>query len=320
MEIFWSSIDLTRIIFLLGAVLALVYKKKFGVTPGGIIVPGTLTGMLFASFTAFLIVLVSAAVCFLLYKYTFGRYALTKRWASLITVSISVCLGLLAMGIVEVTHVFSQELLLFTLVVPGLLAISAQKYGPSRVLIGALSVTAVCYLAGWALVLSLPYDLLTSMTVQLGKYTQLSLVNPYVVLPVSLITAILVYYKFGIRGGGYLIMPFVASVAFSSPIQALLLMVGVALSYLAVKMALKFTLMIGLERFVFSLFCGYIMVTLIDILAINIEIAGYRPAPLVLIIAIAVLTNDLSLQSLKTTLQKGASTSLIMSHLARLAV
>jgi hypothetical protein len=319
-EIFWSSIDLTRIVFLLGAVLALVYKKKFGVTPGGIIVPGTLTGMLFTSFTAFIIVLATATLCFLIYKFSFARYALSRRWASLITISISVCLGLIGMALAEATHILSHELLMFTLVVPGLLAISAQKYGLGRVALGALSVTALCYLAGWALVLTLPYDLLTTMTTQLGKYTQLSLVNPYVLLPVSLATAILVYYKFGIRGGGYLVMPFLASITLSSPLQALLLAVGVAFSYVIVKLALKFTLMIGLERFVFSLFCGYVMVTLIDLLAVQINIPGYRPAPLVLIIAIAVLTNDLTLQSLKDTLKKGVGPMVALAHLARLAV
>lgn len=320
MEIFWTSIDLTRIVFLLGAVLALIYKKKFGVTPGGIIVPGILTGILFASFTAFLIALFSAVLCWVIYKYTFGRYALSRRWASLATLSISVVVGLITMATAQVIPVLSQELMLLSLVTPGLIAISAQKYAPVKVAIGTLTITALCYLAGWALVLTLPYDMLTYLTVQLGTYTQLSLVNPFIVIPVSLLTALLIYYKFGIRGGGILIAPFLATVAFSSPIQALLLTIGVILSYLLVKLALKYTLIIGLERFVLSLFCGYIIVTAIDLLAIHVGIPEYRPAPIVLIIAVAVLTNDLSLQLLRSSLTKGFAPSIIMSHVARLAV
>lgn len=320
MDIFWSSVDLTRAVFLIGAVLALVYKKKFGVTPGGVIVPGTLAGILFASYIAFLITLASAALCYALYKYTFGRYALERRWASLITVSISTGIGLLMMWVMEVSHLLSQELMLVTLVAPGLIAISARKYTPGKVIIGTLGVTAICYAIGWALLTVIPVGLATHLSVELDRYTQLSLVNPYLVLPLSLAIAILVYYRFGIRGGGYLVAPFLAAVTFSSPIQAALLAVGIALSYIAVRIALRYTLMIGLERFVFSLFCGFVVVTALDLLAAYVFIPGYRPSPLVLIIAVAVLTNDLSLQPLKFSLKSGFMPSQFVSHLARWAV
>lgn len=318
MEIFWSSIDLVRMTFLIGAVLALLYKKKFGVTPGGIIVPGILTGLIFTSFPAFLVMVALSVVCWAIYKFTFARFALTKRWASLITITISVVISLVTMVLLNMAHIFDHELLL-SLVVPGLIAISARKYGLGKVMLGTLSVTALCYLAGWMLVLSIPYDVLSYMTVRLGSYTPLSLENPYLMFAISLTTAILIYYKFGIRGGGYMVAPFIAAVTFSSPIQALLIAVGVALSYLAVRFMLRFTLVIGLERFVFSLLCGYIVITAIDLLASYVAIPGYRPAPIVLIIAVAVFTNDLSLQPLRQTLGKGFSPTLVMAHLARLA-
>lgn len=319
MDIFWSSVDLTRVVFLLGAVLALVYKKKFGVTPGGVIVPGTLAGILFASYVAFLVTIASAVMCYVIYKYTFGRYALERRWAALITISISTALGLALMWGLEVTHILSKELMLVTLVAPGLIAISARKYSPLKVAVGTLSVTAVCYAVGWALLSVIPVGLLTHLSVELDRYTQLSLTNPYLVLPLSLATSILVYYRFGIRGGGYLVAPFMAAVTFSSPIQGALLALGVALSYIAVRIALRYTLMIGLERFVFSLFCAFIVVTAMDLLAASVFIPGYRPSPLVLIIAVAVLTNDLSLQSLKISLKDGFMPVQLVSHLARWA-
>lgn len=317
MEIFWSSTDLVRLTFLAGAVLALFYKKRFGVTPGGIIVPGILAGLMFTSLPAFLIVVALSVICFFIYNYTFGRFALNRRWASLITISISVILGIICTIVFNAAHLFSQELLL-SLVVPGLIAISARKYGLGKVLLGSLSVTAACYAVGWALALSIPYETLTYMTVQLGSYTPLSLDNFYLAFFASLATAALIYYKFGIRGGGYMVAPFVAAVTFSSPIQALLLAVAVAISYLAVKLMLKYTLIIGLERFVFSLVCAYILVTLIDLLATMFVIPGYRPAPIVLIIAVAVFTNDLSLQPLRATLKRGFSPTLLMAHIARM--
>lgn len=320
MEFFLSSVDLVRLVFLIGAVFALIYKKKVGVTPGGIIVPGVLTGLLFTSFLAFMITLAATVVCYGLYKITLGRYALNKRWSAMILIGASVTFSLIATAVVESTHLLGHEIIAFSLVVPGLIAISANKYGLGKVALGTLAVTAVCYAAAWALILALPYTLLSHTTVELGQYQQLSLVNPYVVIPISLATSVLLYYKFGMRSGGYLVAPFIAAVTFSSPIQALMLAAGVAISTVAIKLALRFTLMIGLERFVFSLFCAYIMVSLMDMLAIAVTIPGYRPAPLVLIVAVAVLTNDLSLQPVRKTLKSGFTPSMLMAHLARLAV
>jgi len=319
-DFFLSSIDLVRLVFLIGAVLALIYKKKIGVTPGGIIVPGVLTGMLFTSFLAFLITLAAALLCYGLYRVTLGRYALSKRWSALVLISVSVAFSLAATAVVEFTHFMSHEIIAFSMVVPGLIAISANKYGVRKVLTGTLAVTAACYLVAWALILTLPYGLLSYTTVELGQYQQLSLTNPYIALPISLVSAIVLYYKFGIRSGGYLVAPFIAAVTFSSPMQALMLAVGVALSTVLVRLALRYTLIIGLERFVFSLVCGYVVVSLMDMLAIHFTIVGYRPTPLVLIVAVAVLTNDLSLQSIRGTLKNGFAPSMFMAHLARLAV
>ena len=320
MDIIGSSIELTRIIFLLGAVLALLYKKRFGVTPGGIIVPGTLAGIVFSSFTAFLIVLASAGLCYGLYKVLFGSIALTRRWSSLVNVSISLVIGLALTVILNHTHQLSQELTMISFITPGLISIGARKYGFAKVMGGTLAVTAVCSAVAWFMALVLPYSMLTYLTVKLAGTTPLLLDNPYITLPISLLSAILVYYRFGIRGGGYLIAPFIAVVIFNSPIQALLLFAGVALSYLAVHTVQRFSMVIGLERFVLSLFCGYLVVTLMDFLAITFAIPGYTSAPLVLIITVAVLTNDLTLQPIKDSLAKGFMPTQIASYVTRLVI
>lgn len=319
MDIISNSLDLLRVVFLLGAVLALVYKKKFGVTPGGVIVPGTLAAILFSSFVTFAITIAIAVVVWVLYTYTFGRYAINKRWASLVTISIAVALGLTIMATTEAYTLLNYELALFSLIVPGLIAIGAQRYSMPKVLAGTLTVTAAACLGGLLLAATIPYHTLTSLSVQLAAYTPLTLLNPYLVLPLSLITAMLIYYRFGIRGGGYLVAPFLAAVIVSSPLQALLLAAGIALSYFTVQFIQKRTFVIGLERFVLSLFCGYFAVTLMDILATYTFIPGYRPAPLVLIIAVAVITNDLCLQRVRKTVQKGLSPTLAMAYLARIA-
>jgi hypothetical protein len=112
-----------------------------------------------------------------------------------------------------------------------------------------------------------------------------------------------------------------AAVLLNSPIQFGLIVFGIALSYLAIRTIQRYTLVIGLERFVLSLFCGYFVITIIDLIAITIGLGdGYSPAPLVLIIAVAVITNDLCLQSVEQTVKKGIVPSMITSYLTRLAV
>lgn len=320
MDILEGSIDLTRAVFLIGAVLALLYKKKLGVTPGGVIVPGTLAGILFSSFTAFLVVLASSVICMLLYKLVFAHYALSKRWSAFIIIAMSVVLGLGLMAAAQQMYL-NQEVLLLSLVTPGLITISARKYGFGKVTFGALTVTTACCLIAWFLSMLIPYEAQTYLSVQLAAFAPLTLTNPYLVLPISLAVSALVYYRFGVRGGGYLIAPFIAVVAMNSPLQLLLVLLSVALSYLAILAIQKYTLLFGLERFVACLFLGYFFVTIMDVLAITVGLGeGYSPAPLVLIIAIAVMTNDLALQSIKHTLSKGVAPSLIASYLARLAV
>ena len=320
MDLFRGSIELARIVFLVGAVLALLYKKRYGTTPGGIIVPGVLAGTLSRSFEAFLLTMASSFLCWLIYKHLIAKLALSNRWTSLVCISISVAVGLILLKISDSQVVFDQEVLLTSLVTPGLITISAKKYGLGKTFSATLLVTAATAAIGLALSYVIPYQQLTSMSVQLATYMPLTLTSPLIVLPISLIMSILAYYRFGIRSGGYLIAPFLAVVLFSSPIQALLMFTGVACSYLAIKLIQKYTLVIGLERFVLSLFCGYFIVTLIDYVAIYIGIPGYRPSPLIIIIAIAVLTNDLSLQPLVPSLKKGVIPNLLASFITKLAV
>lgn len=320
MDIFVSSIDLVRIVFLLGAVLALLYKKNMGVTPGGIIVPGTLVGILFTSFIAFIITIISSIACWLIYKRFIARFALSNRWTSLVSISLSASIGLILLSILGPSRFLDQETLLLSLVVPGLITISSKKYGLGRTMSATLLVTSATGIAGLALANIIPVSQLTSLSVQLAVYTPLVLTNPYLVLPVSLIAALLAYYRFGIRAGGYLIAPFLAVILLSSWIQALLVAASVALSYFIVAFIQRHTLIIGLERFVLSLFIGYFMVSLMDFLAISVNIVGYRPSALILITAIAVITNDLCLQKPRTTIKKGVAPALLLSCAARLAV
>lgn len=320
MDIFSSSVDLVRVVFLIGAVLALIYKKKMGVTPGGIIVPGLLANVLFESFIAFLITVTNTLLCWLIYRFVISNYALSNRWTSLVTISVSVTLSLASVLLFETYHFMHQETLLLSMVVPGLITIAAKKYRLAPVLFATSLVTAGVGAIGLILYQLIPYGVLTYLSSRLAGYPPLELDYAFIALPISLLAAILIYYRFGIRGGGYLIMPFLALLAVAAPIQAAMVAAGVALSVGVVKLLQRYTLIIGLERFVLSLFCGYFTMSLADFAAIQLHLTAYNPTPLILIIAVAVLTNDLCLQSIRNTLAKGMAPSFVVSLLTRLAI
>lgn len=93
MDVLDYSYELMRLLFLSGAVFGLLYKKRYGVTPGGIIVPGTLAIELGSSLKAFSISILTAVICYFLHKYTFGKYALSKRQSNYIFIAYSVCIN-----------------------------------------------------------------------------------------------------------------------------------------------------------------------------------------------------------------------------------
>jgi hypothetical protein len=320
MDFLGNSIDMIRVVFLLGAVLALICKKVYGVTPGGIIAPGILAYSMSFSFTSFLITIGSALLCWGIYKLFLAGFALSTRWRSLILIAISTVIGLTGSVLIHLFTPIPQEALLFSLVVPGLIAISARKYTMPRVMLALLSVTALTVLGGLLLANVIPYQQLSFLSVSLGEYVPLTLANPFVSLPLALATAMVLYWKFGVRSGGYLIAPFLASVLFFSPIQFVFLALGITASYLLMKLIQKFTLIIGLERFVVCLFLAYFVVSMIDFAAVTYGIPNYHPAPIVLITAVSVVTNDLCLQGAGSMLKKGAGPAILTSYLARLAV
>lgn len=320
MDFVTDSIELLRITFLLGAVLALICKKKFGITPGGIIVPGLLACILLTSFYAFLFTIFTSVICWVIYKLLFSSYAVSTRWSSLIIIAMSLILGTAELALLQKMDIGNIDIQTLSIIIPGLFTISAKRYGFSPALQSTLTVTLLTYLGGAFLATILPSALTSYLGVRLGGFDVLTLPNPLISPLISVGASVLIYFWFSIRSGGYMIAPFLVALLAVSPVQFALVLTGVLLSYLTIKMIQKYTLIIGLERFVMSLFCGYFVVSMLDFVAITIGIPNYQTAPLILIIAIAVITNDLSLLPLRKYLSKGLGPALLTSYLARVVI
>jgi hypothetical protein len=309
---FNDSVELVRITFLFGAVLAMLYKKYTGITPGGIIVPAFLALILDRSFEWFSVILAISVVCTVLYKLLFSFLALTRHW----TVIINIAMGaMLTLGL----QYLMGELLPFTditafgFVLPGLIASANYYQHPLQVAKATLSVTAVTYSFGWLLYSIIPYAFSSKLAVQLASFEPVVISHPYIAIPVSLISVAISYRYFNARSGGYLIAPIVSGLAATSLAQFGLFLAGVIVVYALVNLLLKYSLVIGLERFVFILFLSTAIVTTIDMYAITTHMHNYRAAPLITIIAMAVWVNDLCLQPIKKSAGGGFSVPLASS-------
>ncbi|MFZ2513915.1 MAG: poly-gamma-glutamate biosynthesis protein PgsC/CapC [Candidatus Saccharimonadales bacterium] len=295
MDVLDYSYELMRLIFLSGAVFGLLYKKRYGVTPGGIIVPGTLAIELGSSLKAFSISILTAVICYFLHKYTFGRYALSKRQSNYIFIAYSVCINIALTLLLGKRHWISTEIGTISLISSGLIAISAHKYRLGTVLRGTLSVTALTYLVGLTLASFVPFHLLSQTTIQLGSYVRLGFLHAAIFFPLSLLASYTIYRKMNTKLFGYLLLPYIVVMLTSSLLQAALISAAIYVNYYFVKYVMERTLIIGLERFVISLFGSYFFISLLDWIAIQTKVHGYRPSPLAALVVVTVATNSLVL-------------------------
>lgn len=311
MELFSHSLDLSRLVYLIGAVIAVLYKRKTGITPGGIIVPAYLAFLLDESLVWFISSIAITLLTFLIFKYALANRALSKHWAVFSNIAISTSIVLLLKFVVFKNSNVS-DLFMFGFSVPGLIAANATRYGLAKVSFGALLVTAFTVLSGYILALTIPYGISTKLSTQLGAYDHLVIHRPLVLLPLSLLCAAYITYQYGLRPGGFVLACFVAALLPGSPLQFLLFLLGTVAGYFLVSLIIKHSLTMGLERFVLCMFISTLFVTISDLLAVRFGLQSYLVSSMALVVAMGVIINDLCLQMKKINASVAVATPIIL--------
>lgn len=319
MELFTYSVDLARIVFLMGAVLAMAYKKLFGITPGGIIVPAFLALLLDQNFIWFLVIVSAALLTRLVYRLIFESHALSRSWVVYTNICISAMLVLVAQLFLS-SSINDFDGATFGFVISGLMAANSVKYGTGKVFMGALSVTALTYTAGFLLSEIVPFSMTTSLTTQLGEFAPLKMNAPQLFLPAGLLITGVIMHRYGVRTGGFLLAPFVALLAAQSLVQFATFVVGVTLSYIIIQIVLHYSLVVGLERFMVCLLLAACCVSLTDLIAIRYNLPGYHSTSMVLMVAMGVMVNDLCLQKKKLPALGGLTIPVAIAYGLRLVV
>jgi len=289
--------EIQRLALVLGAIVAVKYKNMYGVTPGGVIVPGVLI----------VLFLISPIWCFSVIGLSFFIYWLYQRFltkANYKRRTPMYVLAALSLGIAHPLSVAYSELGLMTptldsfsgALIPAIIAFTwtRQKIGlVSRAIVTTTVITAVIlggiYVLGTQ-GLGLEFDTIQEMI--RGKNT-LGLKYPLIQLYVMLGVGYWIYRRVNIRSGGYVIAPAAAALLIN-PISAVFFLIGCVVVYFLTKAICEASLIVGLNRYALTLCLSTVFVWGIEliVLAIDSTILPFQGSSVLVIIAMLSFVND----------------------------
>ncbi len=184
-------------------------------------------------------------------------------------------------------------------VLPGLIAANSKTYGLHKVLHGLLAVVAATTLMSYIYSLLIPFNLATKLSIELSKFEPLVIANHYFLILLSLTLAMVVRMLFGVKAGGFMILPILLTLLTTAPMQLFVYGIATIFCYSITKIILRYSLIAGLERFMLCLILAYILVTAIDLIAIKFWNGSFYFSPIIYMTAIAVIVNDLCLNNIQ---------------------
>lgn len=302
-----SSIEIIRLTFILGLILSLLTRRAMGFNAGGIIVPGFLAITLAYSFKLFILSLFISILIIIIYIYTLENKPLKGRLPVLIKIMMSVIL-------VEIFGFLGINFKLLNIgdlgyigyIVPGLIASTYRRHGSSKVFVATILVSAITYLIGVILYNILPLNITgyLSNLIQEGGFEKYNMTSKYVFFLISALIALATYTINKGRVGGIVVAPLIADLILSNFINFVIFVVIVLLTYSIIKLMMKYTQLIGIERFVFATILGIVLTWIIEIIMLNMKL-NFPPLLLTTLftpIAVGSWVNDITLQPYKKSI------------------
>lgn len=292
---FSYSLELTRLVFVAGLFYAVFYKRFTHVTPGGIISGALLAIALDQSVAWFFTLLFLSAIVAISYRLIFKSKALTTREQTFTHVMLSVLFVAIAHMLMFQNENF--ELFLPGYVVPGLIALMYNKYKVKDVLIGLNFCVIATYATGVALAKLIPYHFTTELsTIQSGYDTSFNMSVLPILLVISSLISYAIYKVTNARSGGIIIATFIAFMLIWSPIQAALFFAATAITYGIIQLLLRYTAIIGVERFAATALVAVATTTALESIAYHLNIdSSFARSVLLLPIIVSIWVNELNL-------------------------
>jgi len=289
--------EIQRLVLSIGSCCALAYKDRFGIIPGGIVVPGFLLILLLLSPLWAMAVVLLSFIIYFIYRNWLDRVDYKRRTQMYILATLSVllsypaALAYIAAGILPA----SIDSLSGTLL-PGVIALNLNRQGVTpvgRAIVISTLVTAclaaIIIVIG-AIVFRLDFDTLRPY------YTSHSLVRFHgrvLLFLISLVAGFLIYQRTNFRAGGYMVAP-IAAALLLQPLSALMFGIGCILVYILIVQLARCSLIIGLKRYVLALLYSMAYVWGVEIAFIHFGLTSlpFQGNHLFVIIAMMSYAND----------------------------
>jgi hypothetical protein len=303
----WSSPEIQRLSLAIGSLLALAWKDRLGILPGGIIVPGFLTNLLLLSPWWGFLVLGIGYLSQWIYQHWLERLEHQRRLPMYI-------LGVLSLGISTpcAFAVIQLGLLPASIdsisgsLLPGVIAFNLHRQGWRPVTQGMLLTTAATLGLTLAVVVvgitlfRADFNFLQRYYVHSGNiHIQVKAVQ----FLITLILGMMIYQRTQIRPGGYVVAP-IAAALLLHPLSAVMFVIGCISVDWMIQVISQRSLMIGLNRYVVSLLLstGYVWTMELLLIQAGVQALPFQANHILVIIAILSYANDLTLHRRKQIL------------------
>jgi hypothetical protein len=289
--------EIHRLALNIGAFVAIAYRDRYGVIPGGVIVPGFIIVLFLLSPIWCITSLALSFVVYFIYKRFLAKTTYKRRTPMYILAFVSLAIAnFVGLIYIKLGWLYPSLDSLSGTLLPAVIAFTLTKQKIDKV-IRAMAVTTLVtlviliaiYLIA-AFIFSIDFDIIsgyysTKETLQI----QYHLFQFYAALAVSYL-----FYRFkDVRSGGYMVAP-VAAALLVYPLSAIIFLVGCIAVYIGVQTICQFTLLIGLKRYVVALFLSTLFVWTTELMFIDFgfNILPFQGGNLFVIIAMMSYVND----------------------------
>ncbi|MFW6732010.1 MAG: poly-gamma-glutamate biosynthesis protein PgsC/CapC [Synechococcus sp.] len=320
-----STPEVQRLALAYGTLLALAYKERMGILPGGIIVPGLVVVLGLLSPLWCLTGLVLAPLLLLIYRRWLQRPEHIRRSPMYFLAGLSLLVSnLVALAYIRLGWLPPSLDELSGTLLPGILACTLHRQQPARVLRGLALTTLTT-----ALLLLLTVLLLQHLGIDLNAIARAyAAYGPEPVLrlqahglsfALALLVGFLLYRSSGLRPGGYVVAP-VAAALLRQTASAVFLILGCALVMAMLRLLEAQSLTVGLRRYGAALLFSILWVWGVELWCLQrgVAVLPFQGNHLFVIIAMASYANDLVLQPPRRVLPLMAVSVLVALAVQRL--
>lgn len=300
------SFEILCLILFTGVVVSTIIRRKTGVNPGGVITaPFLVFSFYFSYIWGLTIVLLSYLISKIYNKYFSHIYQ--GRNPTYIIVFISMLFVYAATWFYSYFQIIPDLNInfIYGLIIPGIIALALRKQDVKKTyiytFISLIITVLVSFILYFILVKVFNYNFFNIEKLRYHSET-LTLHYGFFLSLISIITSFIIYHFTKIKSGGYIVLPYIAMLLFNFKNLAIFFTILIMI-HLITKMVRSYTLLFGINRYVFVLCMAILLVWITEVIGLRLDptFTPFMSVNILPILALASITNDFSTQKLRNT-------------------